>query len=167
MNVLEKVGGTRLLNELIQILNEPEPGGAIARLAMLGLLPSIHPHLRLAPETELIIRESTQLLTWFRLLYLDDACEQWQVYFLALTDRLKPDEFEESCRRLAIPGRIVSHVFAHRSQALGILDALQRRLKHGQEIRNSEIYRWFHGMPLEILLYLAARARHEQVRRFT
>jgi tRNA nucleotidyltransferase (CCA-adding enzyme) len=167
MNVLEKVGGTRLLNELIQILNEPEPGGAVGRLAALGLLPSIHPNLRLAPETELIIRESTQLLTWFRLLYLDDACEQWQIYFLALTDRLKPDEFDESCRRLAIPGRIVSHVFAHRGQALGILDALQRRLKHGQEIRNSEIYRWFHGMPLEILLYLAARARHEQVRRFT
>lgn len=166
MNVLEKVGGSRLMNELIQILNEPEPAGAVARLAMFGLLPSIHPNLRLSPETEQVMRESSQLLTWFRLLYLDDPCEQWQVYFLALTDRLKQDEFEEACRRLAVPGRIVSQIFARRGQALGILDALQRRIKHGQQIRNSEIYTWFHGMPLELLLYLAARARHEQVRRF-
>lgn len=167
MNVLEKVGGSRLLNELIQIFNEPDPSAAVGRMAALGLLPSIHPNLKLSPETELVIRESSQLLTWFRLLYLEDACEQWQVYLLALTDRLKQDEFQEACRRLAVPGRIESHVFAHRSQALGILEAVQRRLKHGQEIRNSDIYGWFHGMPLEILLYLAARARHEQVRRFT
>lgn len=167
MNVLEKVGGTRLLNELIQILNEREPSGAVGRMATLGLLPSVHPLLRFSPETEQVMRESFQLLTWFRLLYLEDACEQWQVYFLALTDRLKQDEFEDACRRLAIPGRIMAHVFARRGQALGILDTLQRRLKHGREIRNSDIHGWFHGMPLEILLYLAARARHEEVRRFT
>jgi len=167
MNVVEKVGGPRLLNELIQILSEAEPAGAVTRMAALGLLPSVHPALRLSPETEQVVRESSQLLTWFRLLFLDDPCEQWQVYFLALTDRLKAEEFQETCRRLDIPGRIVTHIFARRGQALTVLDTLQHRLKHGYKIRNSEIHSWFHGLPLEILLYLAARARHEQVRRFT
>jgi hypothetical protein len=40
-------------------------------------------------------------------------------------------------------------------------------LKRGLEIRHSEIYRWFHDLSVELLLYLAARANREEVRRFT
>ncbi|BCS52272.1 CBS domain-containing protein [Geobacter sp. SVR] len=165
MNVLDKVGGTRLLNELILILREREPTGTIMRMASLGLLPSIHPSLKLTPETERTVREAAQVLAWFRLLYLEDHCEQWQVYFLSLCDRLKHEEFGEICSRLAIPGRVVTRILGHRRRALGLLDALQRRLKHGPPVRNSEIYSCFHDLPLEILLYLAARTRYENVRR--
>jgi tRNA nucleotidyltransferase (CCA-adding enzyme) len=165
MKVVDKVGGTRLLNELIQILNEREPFGAVQRMAVLGLLPFIHPNLRLSPENERAINESSRLLTWFRLLYLNDLCEQWQVYFLALCERLRNEEFEETCQRLTIPGRIVTHVFSHRRRALAILDTLQRRLKRASDVRNSEIYESFHTLPLEVLLYLAARTLNEEVRR--
>jgi tRNA nucleotidyltransferase (CCA-adding enzyme) len=166
MHVLDKVGGLRLLNELIQILREKEPIGAIRRMAGFGLLPFIHPALRLAPEAERVVDETGQVLAWFRLLYLPDPCEQWEVYFLALTDRLQHDEFTEACRRLAVPARTTGRVFDHRRRALGILDTIQRRLKRSPEAANSEIYAWFHGLPLEMLLYLAARARREEVRRF-
>jgi tRNA nucleotidyltransferase (CCA-adding enzyme) len=165
MRVLDRVGGIRLYNELVQILNEQETVGAVRRMAMLGLLPFIHPHLRLSPETERVITESSRLLTWFRLLYLSDPCQQWQVYFLALCERLRFDEFEEACQRLSMPGRIISHVFSHRRRGLTMLETLQRHLKRTQNPRNSEIYDSFHGMPLEILLYLAARTQSDQVRR--
>ena len=167
MKVLDKVGGSRLCNELVQILNEREPIGAIGRMANFGLLQAIHPNLKLVPETERVIRESSQLLTWFRLLYLNDPCEQWQVFFLALCDQLRVEEFDETCKRLAIPGRVVSHVLGHRHEALSTLSSLQRRLKHGHLIRNSEIHSLFRGMPLEILLYLASRTTYEQLRRYT
>ena len=166
MNVLDKVGGLRLLNELIQILREKEPAGAIARMAGFGLLPFIHPALRLAPETRRVVDEAGRVLAWFRLLYLPDGCEQWQVYFLALGDRLTHVEFHDACRRLAVPGRIFARVFGHRRQALGTLDAIQRRLRRSPDVRNSDMYAWFHGLPLEMLLYLAARASREEVRRF-
>jgi tRNA nucleotidyltransferase (CCA-adding enzyme) len=165
MKVLDKVGGTRLLSELIQIMNEREPLGAIQRMAMLGLLPFIHPNLRLSPETERVMTESSRLLTWFRLLYLDDPCQQWQVYFLALCERLKTEEFEETCHRLTMPGRIVAHVFSHRRRAMVIQDSLQRRLRRGLDVCNSVIYTSFQGLPLEVLLYLGARTSNEQVRR--
>ncbi|KAB0665404.1 CBS domain-containing protein [Oryzomonas japonica] len=166
MNVLNRVGGLRLLNELIQILREKEPVGAIVRMAGFGLLPFVHPALKLLPEIRRVVEETGRVLAWFRLLYLPDACEQWQVYFLALGDRLTNDEFHDACRRLAVPGRISAKVFSHRRQALGTLDAIQRRLRRNPEVRNSEIYDWFHGLPLEMLLYLAARANREEVRRF-
>jgi tRNA nucleotidyltransferase (CCA-adding enzyme) len=166
MNILEKVGGRRLFNELVLILKEKEPTGAIERMAALGLLPSIHPDLRLVQETARVVHEAAGVLTWYRLLYLDEACEPWQVYLLALCHGLRPEEFEETGRRLEIPGRMVTRVFSRRRQALGMLDALQRRIRRGPEIRNSEIHDWFQGLPLEILLYLAAAASQEAVKRY-
>ncbi len=165
MNMLDKVGGKRLLNELILILQEREPLGTISRMAALGLLPAIHPGLKPASETERVMRETAQVLAWFRLLYLEESCEQWQVYFLALCDRLKQDEFTDICAHLNIPGRVVARVFAHRRQALGVLEGLQRRIRRGPELRNSEIQACLQGLPLEILLYMAARTRHEKIQR--
>ncbi|HEY3307690.1 MAG TPA: CBS domain-containing protein [Desulfuromonadaceae bacterium] len=166
MNVLDRVGGKRLLNELVLILEEKEPIGTIGRMASLGLLQFIHPSLKMLPETERVLHEITQILAWFRLLYLQDSCQQWQVYYLAVCDGLRQEEFLDACRRLSMPGRIMNKIFACRRQAQGILDAIQRRLKRGPEIHNSDIYYWFHGLPLEMLLYLAAKASREDVRRF-
>jgi tRNA nucleotidyltransferase (CCA-adding enzyme) len=130
------------------------------------LLPCIHPNLKLIPESGRVVHEAARVLTWFRLLYLDDACQQWQVYLLALCDGLKHEEFDDACRLLAIPGRVMARVFAQRRHALGMLDALQRRIRRGPEIRNSEIYIWFHDLSLEVLLYLAAAARQDEVKRY-
>src|SRR5512133_3089397 len=166
MNIFPTVGGRRLLNELVLILREKEPIGAIERMAALGLLPSLHPNLRLIPETSRVVHETAQVFTWFRLLYLDDDCEQWQVYLLALSDGLRNEEFDDVCRRLAVPGRVIARVFGQRRQALGMLEALQRRIRRGPDIRNSEVYNWFHDLSLEVLLYLAASASQEGVKRF-
>lgn len=166
MNIVTKVGGRRLLNELVLIFREKEPLGAIERMASLGLLPFIHPNLKLVAESGRVVHEAAQVLTWFRLLYLDDACQQWQVYLLALCDGLRQEEFEEACQRLAVPGRVMARVFSQRRQALGMLDALQRRIRRGPEIRNSEIHSWFRELSLEVLLYLAAAASQEGVKRF-
>ena len=87
------------------------------------------------------------------------------MYFLALCERLKHEEFEETCRRLTMPGKIMDHVFSHRRRALTLQETLQRRLRRGPEVRNSELYESFHGLPLEVLLYLGARTYSEQVRK--
>jgi tRNA nucleotidyltransferase (CCA-adding enzyme) len=165
MNLLEKVGGQRLFNELVLILEEREPAAAIGRMAALGLLPSIHPALRYSPDTVRVVEGAARVLTWFHLLYLEDRCQQWQVYLLALCHGLRNEEFEELAGRLMIPGRMTGRVFGQRRHALGMLDALQRRIRRGPEIRNSEIYEWFKGLPLEMLLYIAAAAQ-EEVKRY-
>jgi tRNA nucleotidyltransferase (CCA-adding enzyme) len=60
---------------------------------------------------------------------------------------------------------MTGRVFGQRRHALGMLDALQRRIRRGSGIRNSEIYGWFHGLSLEMLLYIAAAAQ-EEVKRY-
>jgi tRNA nucleotidyltransferase (CCA-adding enzyme) len=166
MHLLDKLGGERLLSELVQIMREKEPSGAILRIASLALLPFIHPALKLVPATERVLQETGQVMAWFRLLYLEDRCEPWQVYFLALCDGLKPDEFRDACSRLAIPGRLAARLCSQRHLVFTTLNAIKRRLKQTPEVRNSQLYLWFSGFTLEMLLYIAARASSEQVRRF-
>jgi len=166
MHLLGKLGGERLFSELVQILREKEPTAAIGRMATLGLLPFIHPALKLAPATERVLNEAGQVMAWFRLLYLDDPCEQWQVYFLAMFDGLKPDEFTDACRRLSVPGRFATQLHNQRCLVHKTLDAIKRRMKNHANVRNSELFSWFSVFSLEMLLYLASRASSEQVRRF-
>jgi tRNA nucleotidyltransferase (CCA-adding enzyme) len=135
-------------------------------MSSLGLLPFIHPELKLVPATERVLGETGQVMAWFRLLYLEDRCEPWQVYLLALCDGLKPDEFHDACNRLAIPGRLASRLCSQRHLVLTTLNAIKRRLKQAAEIRNSQLFAWFSDLNLEMLLYMAARASSEQVRRF-
>jgi len=166
MNLLDKLGGKRLFNELVQIMREKEPTAAIKRMSVLGLLQFIHPSLRLASTTERVLNEAGQVLAWFRLLYLDDPCEQWQVYFMAMCDGLKPDEFQDACQRLAIPGRLAVRLHGQRHLVYKVLAAIKRRVKRSPEVPNSLLFDWFSPLSLEMLLYLASRASNEQIRRF-
>jgi tRNA nucleotidyltransferase (CCA-adding enzyme) len=166
MHLLDKLGGTRLLSELVQIMREKEPVAAIKRMSALGLLPFIHPSLKLPSATERVLNEAGQVLAWFRLLYLDDSCEQWQVYFLAMSDGLKPDEFRDTCNRLAIPGRLAARLHSQRTLVYKTLDAIKRRIKRTPKVPSSLLFDWFSPLSLEMLLYLASRASNEQVRRF-
>ncbi|MDD5286660.1 MAG: CBS domain-containing protein [Desulfuromonadaceae bacterium] len=166
MHLLDKLGGKRLFNELVQIMREKEPTAAIKRMSVLGLLPFIHPSLKLIPATERVLNEAGQVLAWFRLLYLDNPFEQWQVYFLAICDGLKQDEFQDACQRLAIPGLLAARLQRQRHLVNKVLEAIKRRVKRAPEVLNSELYDWFTPLSLEMLLYLASRASNEQVRRF-
>jgi tRNA nucleotidyltransferase (CCA-adding enzyme) len=166
MQLLEKLGGERLLSELVQIMREKEPLAAISRMASFGLLPYIHPALKLVAATERVLQETGQVMAWLRLLYLEERCEPWQVYLLALCDGLSPQEFRDACIRLAIPGRLASRLCNQRHLVFTTLNAIKRRVKRSDEVQNSQIYSWFSGLSLEMLSYLAARASSEQVRRF-
>jgi tRNA nucleotidyltransferase (CCA-adding enzyme) len=85
---------------------------------------------------------------------------------MALSDGLKSEEFHDACSRLAIPGRLAGRLCNQRRLVITTLNTIKRRQKHPAEVCNSELYAWFNGLNLEMLLYLAARASSEQVRRF-
>ena len=165
MHLLDKLGGERLFSELVQIMCEKEPSAGIERMAGLGLLPFIHPALKLIPATQRVLQETGQVMAWFRLLYLEDRCEPWQVYFMALCDGLTAAEFREVCLRLAIAGRLAERLCSQRRQVAATLSAIKRRLKQAPEAGDSQLYLWFSGLSLEMQLYLAAKASNEQIRR--
>ncbi|HEU0265901.1 MAG TPA: CBS domain-containing protein, partial [Geobacterales bacterium] len=165
MEFLQKLGGKRLLTELIIILREREPLRAVERLDSLHLLLFIHPNLILTTESRRLLTESRDIISWYELLFLEQRWEKWQVYFLALSQPLTHDEFEQACRRLALPGRLHRLLVGSRGEGYQILSNMEHRLAQGKELSPRELYAQLHPLPTEILLHLMACSTVEAVRR--
>jgi tRNA nucleotidyltransferase (CCA-adding enzyme) len=166
LNLLERLGGRRLLTELMLIFRDNDPLAAVTRMGDLGLLVYIHPLIELDPEMGRVLGEAQKMVEWYRLLYLADPCEKWVVCFLALTGRLSPAEFRQACRRLSVNERYAISLAEGRERGGEALGTMRRAVERGNELRDSEVYRLVHGLPVEVLLYLMAAAVREPVRRW-
>ena len=166
MNFLEKLGGKRLLTELVHILREKEPFHAVERMADLGLLRFIHGDLHLTAPVRRLLGGAEQTVSWFDLLFLDRNYEKWAVYFLALCDQLGGEEFRETCARLAISEHYRQKLCEMRERGLAALLVMRRRGARKSLVQRSEIYFWLKDLPVEVLLYLMAKAGNDEVKKY-
>ncbi|MDD2336811.1 MAG: CBS domain-containing protein [Geobacteraceae bacterium] len=166
MNFLSKLGGKRLLTELVIILKEKEPLRAIERMGSLGLLQFIHPDLKLTPEIRQLLGETVKIVAWFDLLYLERPYEKWVVYFLSLCDPLSIAQFMETCTRLSLAEQYRKKLFEMKNRVDSILEAMQRRIIRGPKMKRSEIYFLLNEIPVEILLYIMVKTKVEGVKKF-
>jgi tRNA nucleotidyltransferase (CCA-adding enzyme) len=166
MNFLHKLGGKRLLSELIHILREKEPVRAIERMASLGLLQFIHPELKLTAEAHAILEEAGKIISWFELLFLNRRYEKWVVFFLALCESLTDDQFLETCKRLSVTEHYRSKLFDMRKNGRLALEKMQKRVARRSIVLRSEIYCWLRELPLEILLYMMAKTEDDEVKKY-
>ncbi len=165
MHFLERLGGKRLLSELVYILREQEPNKAIDRLAALGLLPFIHPELELTAVLRRLLDETRKILSWFDLLFLGTMYERWVVYFLALTAELSEEEFWETCCRLAVSEHYKERLSEKRCQGISTLGTVERLLGERKELLPSDIYLLLKDLTVEILLFLMAKSVNEEARK--
>lgn len=161
IDVFTHLSGPRLLDELKNILEEEAAYKPIRRLQELGLLGLIHRSILWDSEREHFLERAVETITWHQLLYTKERPEGWLVLFLALTDTLNEQEYEGLTARLLISGRKRCRVLGGRAEGLRALG----RLDLGLVKKNSEIYDLFIATPLEIILYLMAKARNEETRR--
>ena len=166
MGFLEKLGGKRLLNELVAILREREPVRAILRMSGLGLLRFIHPDIALGEDNLRILDEVKKVISWFDLLYLGETIETWVVYFLALTSSLSGDSFRGTCTRLSVSEHYRERLIEMRLQGEQVLELMERKAARGEEVRRSDIFFWLRGLTTEVLLYIMAKTGREEVRKF-
>lgn len=165
MGFLVRIGGPRLLNEIIHILEEARPYPAIARLDKFDLLKFMHPALVIDDDTEDVFERAGRALNWYELLYTGKPCQVWPVHFLGLIRDLDADAVKGLCERLGVPGRLRPLFQEQRLMAHSILQRLltcaRRRKKRPA---NSELYQWLAPFDTEVLLYLMARLEHEEIR---
>ena len=165
MDFLEKLGGRRLLSELVQILKEKEPLKGIGRMASLGLFRFIHPSLELTAAMQGTLEEVRYIVSWFDLLYLERPYERWAVYFLALCETLSDDQFWGTCTRLAVSEHYKEKLVEMRQQGEELIGAMGQRLGRQGKLDNSEIYFFLKGLPVEVLLYHMAKSHSSEVKR--
>jgi tRNA nucleotidyltransferase (CCA-adding enzyme) len=166
MDLLDKLGGKRLLTELVHILLEKEPLRAVERMSDLGLLRFINPKLQMSASTRKVLEEARKIVSWFELLFLDWRGEKWAVYFLALCDPLTDEEFRLTCTRLAVSEHYREKLYEMRNKAGGVLEIMQKRAVRGPTVKRSEIYHWLQELPVELLLYIMAKTENDEVKRY-
>ena len=165
MDFLEKLGGRRLLSELVQILKEKEPLKGVWRMASLGLFRFIHPSLQLTPPMQVMLEEVRYVVSWYELLYLERAYERWAVYFLALCEQLSDDQFWGACTRLAVSEHYKERLVEMRKLGDELFASIEQRLARQGKLENSEVYFFFRGLSVEELLYQMAKNRSSEVKR--
>ncbi|HTG81564.1 MAG TPA: A-adding tRNA nucleotidyltransferase [Geobacteraceae bacterium] len=165
MNFLEKLGGKRLLTELVLIFREKEPLRAVERLAELGLLRFVHPDLVLAADNRRLLAETQQVVFWFDLLFLERAFEKWVVYFLALCDPLSNEQFRGTCTRLSVGEHYREKLCEMRQKAWEVLKTMEVRTARRGAVERSAIYAWLRDLPVEVLLYMMAKTGSEKVKK--
>lgn len=160
MNMFEKVEGKRLLNELIHILNEKNPLAPLNLMATFGIPQALHPSLTATPRIGELAESVSDVLAWWKYLFIKDKMEPWVVYFLALTETLDDSAFDEVIRRF--------YMVQSRFKGLGRQRAALRQtlalFARGLVVRPSEIAAALKNFSMEALLFMMARTSREETR---
>lgn len=157
------LSGVRLFEELKSVLEEDSAHKSLKRLHDLGVLGLIHKDMTWDVEREAFFARAKQTLVWHELLYTKEKPAGWLVLFLAVTDELKGPELLALSRRLNISGRKTLEALGARGDALKALARLTANSGHA--LKNSEIHALLSPFPLEVNLYLLAKARKETARK--
>ena len=165
MKLFGKAYDLRFFSELKLIFSEEDPIPAIQRLAEFNLFPflwpDLKPYLKIDRRFLHILHQAQRAISWFRLLYLDEPCQNWMVYLLAIMSRSDARELAAFCERFQIPQKTSDRLLWQKVHADKIAHLLTRR----QVVANSEIYWLLKELSNEGLLYLMAIARKNQIRR--
>ncbi len=161
---LGQLGGPRVLNELIAILNEPEPLAAIERMADLDLLKYLHPRLAFTKSLHERLEQISRTLHWFELSYTGETWQRWFVYLFALTEDLSASEAAQMAEHLGMSPQRVKAVSSQADMGRRQLQRLEFAGRYDCELKNSEIHAMLCDLPLELLLYLLSRAQGDDLR---
>ncbi|MBE0599659.1 MAG: CCA tRNA nucleotidyltransferase, partial [Desulfuromonadales bacterium] len=166
MGFLERVGGRRVLNELIIIFREADPLPALLRMADLDLLKFFHPALAITPRLRSLFEAANRIVHWYELLSTAEPCERWFPYFLCLVADLDRDAVLGLAQRLELPSRYLPALEEEREEAQRVVNLLERRRARHSPPRNSDLFRRLDPLSTEALLYLMAKAGSDEVRRW-
>ncbi len=166
MDFLDKLGGKRLLAELVHILQEKEPLLAIDRMAGFGLLRYIHSDIKMTSTLRNLLVKTQSIVSWYELLFLDNKCIIWPVFFLSLCDSLDHEQFMNTCTRLAVSEHYKQKLAEMRRYGMEVVNYLHVVVKRRKVLSRSDIYDLLYKLPVELLLYLMARTDNELVKRY-
>ncbi len=163
---VKKIAGPRILNELEQILDEPRVVPALARLEQFELLKFIDPQLHFEKKTASLFIAAEQASSWFDLLYTGESYRRWLVYLLCLFDNLSEKGVARVSFWLGVQTKDQVVLLEQLPAAKQLLKVIKLHRNGSDEPKNSDIYSWFDGYSLEVILYLMARSENEKFRKW-
>ena len=163
---VKKIAGVRILHELEQILDEPRVVAALERLDQFDLLKFIDPQLRFNQHTANLFIAAERASSWFDLLYTGENYRRWILYLLCLFENLSEKGIIRVSEWLGMLSADRAMIHEQLPKAKQLLKLITQQRNKGISPKNSEIYFWFDGLAVEIILYLMACSDHENLRKW-
>ena len=162
LDLIARLPKPRLFGELELILKEEEPVGILKRLADFGIGPSLHPKIALNKSQIALLEETSEILVWFSLLFLEEKVERWGVLFLSLLNPLSPEEAKRFAADLGSGRRLREWVRVAKDDA----DDITHRLLSARVVSRKFIHDALSPLPNEVILYLMAKAKSNDIKRY-
>ena len=152
-NLIQRLSGPRLQNEILLLCAEHDPARAIARLEQLKLLRFLHNRLRYTASVKRTVTAVPGAVAWWVRRFQDSVIDRPIVYLTALSSESSPAVLATMIRRLTL-----SREHAKRVRSGGsLVDRALKRLGKKGTIRPSEIYRLLEDFSDEALVLLLAK----------
>ena len=161
INCFKDLSGRRLFLELKLLLMEDDPIQAIYRMNQFDLIRFISPDIEYDEGLKKILENIRGVISWFNLLYLDEAYEPWKVYWYGLTSTLDNKGLAVLSKRMQMNDLESRKMVIQRVDVNKVLDKLYR-LKSDD---NYSIYTLLSQYDTEILLFMMAKANNEKIKK--
>ncbi|NJD62291.1 MAG: CBS domain-containing protein [Deltaproteobacteria bacterium] len=162
LDLIGRLPKPRLFGELELILQEEDPTAILRRLSEFNIGPSLHPRISLDRKHLDLLGETAEILVWFSLLFLEEKVEKWGVLFLALLDPLTPEEARTFTAELGVGRRAREWVYIAKFEA----EESIRSLLSSRAVSRKMIFDCFSSMPNEVILYMMAKSKHPDIKRY-
>jgi len=161
INCMKELSGRRLFIELKLILMENHPIHSIERMDEFNLLQFISPEIRFNSDLKKILEGIELVISWFKLLYIEEPFNQWKVYWHGLTSQLDGNILGDAAERMQMNDLESRRMTTQRLQVPNVLDKLFKMKKDN----NYEIYTLLSQYDTELLLFIMAKANNEKIKK--
>lgn len=163
LNIFQKLSGARIRHELRLLAEDSAPLDAFIRMRDLGLLQEIHPLLHFPQTKEALLEEIERVITWYKLLFREEAPDIWIVYFLGLVSGFDTHQVQALTSRLRFPPKRIELVESTRRQLRYV--AMQLAQWGKNEGSAADLCDILSPLSLEGLLYTMAKQRKLELKK--
>ncbi|OIO37604.1 MAG: hypothetical protein AUJ75_03945 [Candidatus Omnitrophica bacterium CG1_02_49_10] len=149
--IFSTISPERFRNEIVYLLNEPEPIKPLERMKELGILRFIDGSMKLSEESAGIIRNIGKSIRQDKALYGDSGIKGWLIYLMALTHGFKRNRLEGLSSKLAL-----SSDERKKLLSLESLPAKERFLRSGKRLPPSRVFSLLKDLSPEAMVLLAS-----------
>lgn len=157
-NLIQRLSGPRLQNEILLLLAERNPVRAIARLEQLKLLRFLHRRLCYTKNVKRTVTAVPKALAWWLRRFPDSVIDRPIVYLMALSSESSPVVVAAMIRRLALSREQAKKMNIGRHR----IDRAMKRLTDSGIVRHSQVFRLLADFSDEACVLLLAKQQRVQ-----
>ena len=159
--LFERLGNERMRDELILILNEKRPLGAIRRMKEFRVLKYIHPDLRLNKRITRVLEEIERKREEYKRMLKGEKVSRWLVNLLALIEDLDLSQTRQLAKGFKFKRKNFDKIIASKEVEKRLIHELSGR----KRMLPSTIYKRLVGLPLEGLLLILSKSKSSRLKK--